>query len=457
MTMRSQLRPRFALRLSLSPVSPVGLALISFAFCISAVLIPPAPYERLIGEPNRMFLNPFLLTFVAACTVAFAFGVALAGVSASRPSPESHRRALRPILVAVPLLAAIALNFVSLALLQRNNPDMMTAWLVQGGAAKFAFDTTGGFAESLMLLYAFSWWALWHALSIPPGRVRYRGLLVFALIVAFTTAIATSLFRVVRVDLFAGLTGALLLTAIHRHHQYRLPIRRLALYLLVGIGALLALFAIFAWLRRDTAALGPFEALVGYAYAPFNRLAAVLDGSLQYPFGGEGGYAFRFLDRIPLLSRWIDVGSLVGIPDKNAVQFSEYGAVDNAGLNRLYIWATAYGYLYSDLNVAVYLYFLALGILSGLAWRSLTTGSAPHAIIVAWMSFSILFWFGDNFVAYTRGVTVVIALAVVMIYERLLLPGLFGRRRFVPLGMTGTTSEAHRKPVAPQRRRMRSA
>lgn len=440
---------RYNLRVSLSPVSPLGLALVSFVICVSAVLLPPVPYEQLIDEPNRMFLNAVLLLLVAGCTLAFALGVGITGFGAGRTRSVRLYPPLRPVLVIIPLLAAILLNLLSLTLLKRNNPDMLTAWMVQGGAAKFQFDTSGGFAESLMLLYAFIWWGLWHILAMPRHNARGRRLAIFLLVIAVVSAVATSLFRVVRVDLFAGLTGALLVAVAQRRLQLHISLWRIVRYLLSAVLVLVGLFLFFSWLRRDSIGLGPLEALVGYAYAPYNRLAALLDGSLTYPFAGQGGYAFRFFDRIPLISRWIDFPALLGFPDKEAVQFSEYGAVARAGLNRIYIWATAYGYLYADLRSTVFIYFLWLGLLCGFAWNGLKRSSALAAVAYGWLGFSVLFWFGDNFVAYTRGMTVLIALILLGLYERVLLPVLFGSRRYLSVPQSsdhapGANASAHR-------------
>lgn len=199
-----------------------------------------------------------------------------------------------------------------------------------------------------------------------------------------------------------------------------MPSKRYILTLLWFFLALLGLFAILSYLRGNKDVARLVQSIAGYTVASYNRLAFLLQGNLTYPYAGSGVYAFRFLTHVPLLHRWIDVGDILGMPDKLAVWFSEFPAVYWAGLNPSYIWSSAFGYVYSDIRFGIFPYFFVIGFVSAALWRQIIQGRTIGVVLYPWFAFSVLFWMGDNFLVYTQFITFTGTALLLASYEHLI-------------------------------------
>ena len=59
-------------------LSPGTAVIFSYGVAVLCLLFPPAIYERLILEPNRIFANARVFSFVSLCVLAFVAGLLLA-------------------------------------------------------------------------------------------------------------------------------------------------------------------------------------------------------------------------------------------------------------------------------------------------------------------------------------------------------------------------------------------
>ncbi|MGK2871947.1 MAG: hypothetical protein ACSLFL_06800 [Alphaproteobacteria bacterium] len=308
---------------------------------------------------------------------------------------------------------------MSVSIFLKNNPTLLTAWLIDAAAAKNDLDTTGGLAEALPLLFGVCWWALWRLLEREAWLGKADWPLRAVLWISFIIALATALMKVARYDLMPGFFGFILVYIVFRFRHTGMRLRRYVNLLMQAGLVLLGLFLLMSWLRGNSTQSDIINNVAGYTVASYNRLAAILSGDIQFPYSGSGTYTFRFLSHIPLLHRWIDIGAMFGMPDTFDVWSSEFPAVYQAGLDGRYIWASAFGYVYADIGPFAPIYFFILGVLSGWLWRSILNSQSIGVVLYPWFAFSILFWVGDNFVAYRRLVTFVAAGVLLLIYEKL--------------------------------------
>lgn len=402
-------------RLLITPLSPIGLALISYVVFIGATVFPPSVYESVMAEPDWMFMNPSSFVFVTLCVLGFVTGVfTITATSIGRSNTGSIPRLGRlPILI--PLALAFTINLVSVLRIARNTPDLITGWLDNGAAAKHGLDITNALTQALPLLYAVCWWGLWQILRHEEINRRRNTGLRAALLFSFVAALGTAAVKVARYDLMPMIFGMAITYMVFKLRSKRVRLSRYFMFVCVTTFCVVTVFVLFSWLRGSDSQSELANTALGYSIASYDRLAGILDGRINYPYGGTGTYVIRFLSNIPLLNRWTDFG----MPDGATVLRTEFVAVSASGLHGGYNWGSAFGYVYADVGWAAPLYFMLDGALSMWAWRRLKAGRAAGVLLYPWLAFSVLFWFGSNIVVYPQLVTFAGAAVLLSFYERL--------------------------------------
>lgn len=402
-------------RLLVAPLSPVGLALISYSIFVGATVFPPHIYERVMAEPDGMFLNPGSTLFVTLCVLGYMAGVFLMKCTSVGVARCPSTVLLRRTRILAPLVVALVLNMASVFLITKHTPDLFTAWLGNGAAAKQDLNTTNTFSQALPVLYAVCWWAMWRLFSREQIKGSKSIALRWATSLAFAVAIGTAVIKVARYDLMPMIFGSAFVYLTFKLRDKQMPTLRYCMFVCAITVAVVALFVVFSWLRGSNSQSILLNNVMGYTIASYNRLAGLLAGHVRFPFGGSGTYIFGFLGNFPLLGRWVHFS----MPDPTAVWLSEFSAVSAGGLDGAYIWGSAFGYVYADIGWAAPLYFLAIGALVTWAWRRLQAGRVSGILLYPWLGFSVLFWFGSNIVAYPQLVTLSGLAGVLSIYERL--------------------------------------
>jgi hypothetical protein len=321
----------------------------------------------------------------------------------------------------VPLLAAVAVNIISVSILLKNNPGLMLGWLQDAKEIRRDMDMSSGLAEALPLLFGICWWAMWRLLEREKELGKVDWVLRVVLGASFLFALFTALIKVARYDLMPGFFGFILVYVVFKYRNAQMSLKKYVQSLGWTLLAIVGLFILFSWLRGDSEYGELLESILGYTSASYNRLPALLEGSLDFPYGGSGTYAFRFLSHIPLLDRVVDVGDFFGMPSSVTVWLSEFSAVHRVGLDGRFIWLSAFGYVYSDLGWFVLPYFMVIGMLSARLWWSILDGKIFGIVLYPWFAFTILFWFGSNFLVYPRLITLTMAALLLSIYEYLLI------------------------------------
>ena len=136
-----------------------------------------------------------------------------------------------------------------------------------------------------------------------------------------------------------------------------------------------------------------FSSLIGYTIASYNRLAAILNGSLHYPFGGQGVY----LSSLAIHTRLLPFSYILNPPDFLEVWGSEFAAVSQAGLDGRLIWSGTFGYIYSDLGWFSFLFLFGYGTVYGVVWNWMKSGKILGVVLYPYFGFCILFWLGGNY------------------------------------------------------------
>jgi len=410
--------PRVKRRRSFSPLSPVGLALFSYALFFAATWIPPGTYQSIMQEHDHMFLDLKAHFFVLSCLLCFLAGSALAsrirlgGGQMQRPTPGNA------IYVAVPVVLACLLNLASVLIFMRSNPHLLTAWLSDAKSAKRDFDGTGGLTEALPLLFGVCWWATLRLLELESSRGARCSRLRLAIGASFAFAVFTALVKVARYDLMPGIFGLVLVVFFNKYKDSNVSLRAyMAPLLKIGLG-MVAVFILFGWLRGNSGISAVLNNVMGYTVASYNRLSMLLNGKIHFAYAGTGTYAFRFLGNMPLVGRWFDLARTMGMPNPEDAWLSEFSAVFRAGLDGRYIWLSAFGYIYADIGLFVFPYVFAVGAFAAWLWKSLQRGRATGVVLYPWFAFSIVFWFGSNYLAYPRLLTLAGTGVLLLIYDR---------------------------------------
>jgi hypothetical protein len=228
--------------------------------------------------------------------------------------------------------------------------------------------------------------------------------------------LASSTLSLSRGDLMPMFAGIVILFLLRRLIDGKLGFLSTLKFAAFCAGSMGALFVSFSLLRGA----GP-DALIGdilgYTIAAYNRLAAVLDGRLRYPFSGRGLYISGFVAFNDTFNKIFHINQLFSWPDFDTVWRSEFAAVSSAGLDARLIWSGAFGYAFSDLKWASPLLLFIFGVVTGGAWRLLKLGRIYGVVLYPWCAFCVLFWFGTNYLLDPRAVVLLLVATALSLYE----------------------------------------
>jgi hypothetical protein len=404
-------------------VSPYGLAMISYAFFLFACLIPPSVYSYYMHEPDLMFLDPATILFYTLCIAAFMAGVALVGwLFPTTPFVELKltTRISPTFFLLAPLLAGITLTAISIFLLIGHNPNIILLLLAQQGSdlkEVGAMDVDGTLATAPPMLIAIIWWAFWRSSDLGLQGWR-RGLVRFALSVAVLLAMGAATLILSRNMVMLVVCGLAIL-----YVARSIARKKVTFKFIFGTGASIAacivlLFFAFSFLRGAVSWDDQVYHLTGYTVASYNRLAAVVNGTLRYPYGGRGLYLSYFSAYNHALNHIVPLGEIMNAPEFLDLWGSEFGAIDRAGLDGGAIWAGAFGYIFSDLGWFSVAFVFGYGLLYGAAWNWMKRETVFGVVLYPCFGFSALFWFGTNYLLDGQLAVLLVVATILFIYER---------------------------------------
>jgi hypothetical protein len=383
-------------------VSPYGLAILSYCLFLFAWLFPPGLYTEYIREPDLMFLDPTTLLFYTACVVGFLFGVRASrvlGHSFSR-GPEAKVNARRALLyLTAPLLVASLSCLIYLILLGGKINFIALLASQQGDAIKIAGQVgqteQGRWGESITILTVVLWWSFFRA-----SQLRVKGVVKVSFYLLFLPALAIGILTCVatvdRGSLMPILTGLLMIFLYRNTRGSNATIGRITTISLLSGTGVIAAFLALSFLRGALALRLLMTGLLGYTIVSYNRLTALLGGVMHYSYEGRGVYLSRYLLQDEKLNNVFHLADRFGWPNGFALWQTEFSSTMSAGLNPSFIWAGAFGYLYSDIGWWTPLYLFCIGVLAGHLWTQFGASKTFGLVLYPWMGFCILTWFGVN-------------------------------------------------------------
>jgi len=400
-------------------VSPVGLSCLAFALFLLAWIFPPGLYTEVMQERNLVFFDATSMLFVLLCLGGFWLGVWL--IATFRPERRvgsGGPDAWKPIKIAIPLILAVGGNAIVLSVTLIREPLMFPLLLTrQGDALKEAAGRAGALFTATTVLTGMLWWALWRRREV--ATQRWSAFLRTLLGLTFLSALVDCIVRVDRTSLLSLVIGTFVLVLMLRAKESGLRNRSLWWSMIRAVVLVVGLFVVISFLRGTDDSREFVAQLLGYSIASYNRLAAVLSGTLHYPYGGRGLYLAPFVSYSATLQSIIPVGGVFGWPSFLEVWSSEFLAVSSAGLSRDAIWAGAFGYLFSDLGWAAPVFLIGYGALVGGIWRSLRNGNMLGTLLYPWCAFCILFWHGTNVLLDAKFVILLLVGGCMALYEKL--------------------------------------
>lgn len=400
-------------------ISPYGLALVSYAIFLFACLIPPSVYTHYMQEPDLMFLDPATILLYTLSVTAFIAGAIF--IQWLFPQ-KAGRCILTPkvspsLFLLLPLLCSVAVTVAAVVALVKSNPILLAALMSQKSGVKETMesDAVGRIILIPLQLAGVTWWT-YSRYKLLEMRVRGRRAVKLVLLVALLTLLTSAVCMLNRSILMIPLCGLVILY-VEAHNST--SGKSMAPLLKTGAIAAICvplLFMAFSFLRGTKGWDDQVNALLGYTIAGYNRMAAVVNGQMRYPFAGSGVY----LSSIVAHNSFLPFSKTLDMPDPGNVWGSEFQAVTLAGLDNRMIWAGTFGYLFSDLGWLCPFFVFGYGLLYGLIWKLFGRGNIIGVVLYPWFGFCIAFWFGTNYLLESP-LEVFVAVAIVLfLYEALL-------------------------------------
>lgn len=406
-------------------VSPYGLALFSYAVFLFAWTFPPSVYTSYINEPDLMFLDPLTFVFYTSCVVAFLFGVhscRYLGVS-TKEVPLARISTRMPIVyLAIPLLLATACCSIYLILLGAKFNFVALLASQQGDAIKRAdvggfLTIEGRWSASLMLLTSVLWWAQFRM-----GQLNLKGATKSLLYALFCVSLGvdglTCVATVDRTNLMPLLAGVFLIFLYRKSRVRSVRLSSIALIALGSTMSIVLLFLFLSFLRGASTLRVLGMGILGYSVAPYNHMAALLQGVLRYSYEGRGVYIARYFLADNRISGVLDLHALFNWPTTLGLWQSEFASTASAGLNSGFIWSGTFGYLYSDIGWWTPLLIFSAGIAAAYLWAGFNAGRTIATLLYLWVAFWVLFWLGWNLLLDARIVTILESGIALSLYDK---------------------------------------
>jgi hypothetical protein len=408
--------------------SPYALAAVSYSIFLIGWLFPPDLYTSYINEPDILFLDPLTFIFFTLCVIAFLVGVrASRFLGISRATAQSLRVSPRvPVVVflGTPLIVSTILCAIFILLLGAKINFLALLASQQGTEIKLASEagmlSVGGkWAVSFPFLMGTLWWASFRSNQLKiQGFTRrmYWPLYLTGFVVAVLTCVAT----VDRTSLMPLMLGAFIIYLYNKSKSEKVALGKIAANVVIGFVGALCGFSLLQFLRGATAMNLIIRSQLGYTIVSYNRLAALLSGTMHYAYEGRGVYLVSYLLKDSTLTTALDVRNFLDWPSQFVLWRSEFSSTSLAGLSPSYIWSGVFGYIYSDIGWWTPLYMLLTGVLAGYLWSRFRAAGAIGIVLYVWIGFWILFWVGSNILLDNRFVSISECGIALAVYERLL-------------------------------------
>ena len=419
--MTGDLNPTRAGRTTL--LSPYGLALVSFSFFALVWLLPPSIYRAYLEERDFLFLDPASMLFYLLCAGAFMAGLGVIDFffpSFLAPVIKIKTRPPGPAFLLLPIAFGSIFTLVSIALLLQGNPTLVGLILLQQGSQiKDTIDVRQPLGLSSMWLLGICWWAMWRFHQVELCSRLSRWMVSLSIALGILLVMVSGALKLARGELIPVVSGCALLYLVQRASAGRWSTRNLVNASAVLTVGIIALFILMS-LARGSEDIDSFVGgLLAYTVSSYNRLAALVNGRLHYPYTGSGLYLSSFVSFNTSFNSVLPISQYMRWPSYVDMWDSQFVATSQAGLDGTRIWSGAFGYIFADCGWFAPAVLFAYGLICAWIWRSIKLGHLFGIVLYPWCGFCILFWFGTNALLDTKLVVFLLVALVLSAYERL--------------------------------------
>jgi hypothetical protein len=395
----------------------------SYALFILACLIPPSIYSHYIEEPDLMFLDSTTILFYSLCVASFLTGAGIVGwlMHPIQSSDEAFTTKISSTtFILIPLLLGMAFTIRSVLTLLKSSPAILLfLFAQQGQSVKNSDLLAGNLTMAPLTLIAIVWWAYWRYSDIRPCGPR-KALILIVLWIATLSIILSTILTLSRSLLIVAFSGFAILYMVRKATRGKLSLKFLMGGSITTAVGLCLLFFAFSFLRGADSLDGQIYQIFGYTVASYNRLAAVLNGSLHFPFEGKGIYLSGFFTSNSTFNHVIPLNRFLDIPAPDLMSESAFAAVTRAGLDGTMVWPGAFGDTFADLGWFSCPFILGYGMLYGVAWNWLRRGKTLGVVLYPYFSFCVLFWIGGNLLLSSDSAVVFVVALLLAGYEMIL-------------------------------------
>lgn len=389
--------------------SPLAASVVSILIALIALVTPPGMYSALLDERNLVFLSPDVFLFVMLCFLGFIVGYLIGNSAPKRTEidqagllSEGHQllRSVR-VVSGVSIVLTMANVYLLTRLISGFSVGTMVRLLGETEELRVAvlgsMKSLSGFRWILGMTSTATCWGLWTYYQCR-GRVRTRvqrvlGLLVF---LAGSSSALVVFVTQKRTPLLSFAAGLVLTYFLNKYRESGISLRKIVLTSTLFILLAVGYFGVSQSIRTGDSVGDTQAYAVGYFVGSYNRLAAIMDGSLY--MGSPGGYYWtEWIWQAPFLQGWSGIEEaaerLFGdTPTVGAAERTD--DIWRAGLRRNFTAVTAFGQSYVDFGWFGFLPFIPYGFLSGALWRLFKRHNFWGIVLYPTVFWSLIDWRG---------------------------------------------------------------
>ncbi len=374
--------------LNLKFLSPLVITFISLMSIFLITLTPPNLFISIIYEPANYYLNLNIYLMLIIIYFSFYFGYKVHIFFFSFKVKEKHSKNLNGVLLTIYYLFFFVW-FITISNLNFYN-FILNGTLSVLRENLISYDIFGFFSFAVFFQVQL-FFIIFLVFSLRKKTLFFK----FTVLLYFLT----TLFLGYRFILFP-LVVSLLVNYVFINKKTIKLTKILFIPILIII-----IFSISSFFRSGEFSSSVFNYIFGYTTAPINKLSLILEGKLVFPFSGNFFYLFRSIYNLPIFGNLFGTNdffsSLISIQDQyNYITIIIPNTLSELKLNPIFNWISFPGGIYNEIQNFYPIVFFLYGLISSSLYKQFISKTIIGLVLYPIFIFSILFWFGDNYLNY---------------------------------------------------------